>query len=97
MSRQTLVQVEFPGPDPDAIAVEEWWTVLTHEMGDEYWSEVLDAHRHTQVRQDSYGFECVEKYFGDTPQESRQGALDALRLRVSEKGGRLGTIGEMEE
>ena len=97
MSRQTRVQVEFPGPEPEALAVEEWWTVLTHEMGDEYWSEVLDAHRHTQVRQDSYGFDSVEKYFGDTPQESRREALDALRRRVSEKGGRIGTVGEMEE
>jgi hypothetical protein len=97
MSRQTRVQVEFPGGEPDAIASEEWWTVLTHEMGDEYWSEVLDSHRHTQVRQDSYGFDSVEKYFGDTPQESRREALDALHRRVREKGGRIGTIGEMEE
>jgi hypothetical protein len=97
MSRQTRVQVEYPGAEPDAIAIEEWWTVLTHEMGDEYWSEVLDSHRHTQVRHDVYGFDSVEKYFGDTPQESRREALDALRRRVGEKGGRIGTIGEMEE
>ena len=97
MSRQTRVQVEFPGRETDGIAVEEGWTVLTHEMGGEYWSEVLDAHRHPHVRQDGYGFDSVEKYFGDTPQESRRAALDALGHLVSETGGRISTIGEMEE
>ena len=97
MSRQTFVRVEMPGGGAAGGAIDEVWTVLTHELGDEWWSEILDGHRHPQVDHDAYGFDTVRKYFGDTLEGSRAAALRDLDALVRGRGGRVGSIGEPEE
>jgi hypothetical protein len=97
MSRQTMVRVAFPDPEEAGAEVEQTWSVLTHQMADEYWSEVLDGNRHPHVLQDPFGFDTVQKAFGDTPEASRQSGLATLRRLVREQGGRVVDVGGMEE
>ena len=96
MSRQTLIRAMMPGP-ADQGEVEESWTVLTHEIGDEFWSEVLDGHHHPHVHHDEHGYDTVKKFFGDTVEESRQRALQALEELVRASGGHVKSIGKMHD
>lgn len=96
MPRQTLIHTKMPADDADG-TVAETWTILTHQVATEYWSEILDGHRHPHVHHDDYGFDTVIKYYGDSVEESRAAALEALQGLVVERGGRVDEVGETEE
>ena len=96
MSRQSLIRAMMPGP-ADRGEVEEIWTVLTHEMAGEFWSEVLDGHKHPHVHHDEHGYDTVRRFFGDTVEESRQQALQILEELVRARGGRVKSIGKMQD
>lgn len=92
MSRQTLIRTRLPAsPHEEA---EEIWTILTHEADNEWWSEILDGHRHPYVRQDEYGYDTVQKFYGDTVEESKRAALGAVEELVRQRGGRVEGVGE---
>ena len=94
MARQTFVFTAMPDPGEPGLDVQETWSVLTHETEEEWWSEVLDGHQHPYVRKDEYGYDTVQKFFGDTVEESRQAALRALEDLVRRKGGRVVDVAE---
>ena len=96
MARQTLVRAMMPSED-DRGAVGEIWSILTHPMGTEWWSEVLDENRHPCVDHDQYGYDTVRKFYGDTVEESRRSALKVLTELIHERGGRVETVGEMQD
>lgn len=92
MSRETRVRTQR-AENGDV----ELWTILTHPAEGEWWSEVLDPHRHPHVRHDEFGYDTVEKYYGDTVEESVQEALKVLSSLVEEKGGLVEQVGKTEE
>ena len=96
MPRQTLIRAVMPDPGGQG-DVEELWTILTHEGKHDWWSEVLDEHRHPHVHADEYGYDTVRKFFGDSAEEARREALDFLEKLVRERGGRLETISKTQE
>ena len=97
MARQTRVRATMPGPRDQPTEVEESWTILTHQTDGEWWSEVLDGNRHPQVHGDRYGFDTVRKFYGDSIQESRDAALQAVRELIGERGGRVQSVDDAEE
>ncbi|MGD8376051.1 MAG: hypothetical protein PVF68_07915 [Acidobacteriota bacterium] len=87
MATETRMRVSMPDPKDPAARVDETWTVLTHPSADEWWSEVLDGASHPCTDRDEFGFDTVRKFYGETPEESRQAAVEALEAVVRERGG----------
>lgn len=89
MSTETRMRVSMPDRKDPAIRVDETWTVHTHRSADEWWSEVLDGAGHPCTDRDEFGFDTVRKFYGETPEESRREALEALEVIVRERGGEV--------